>query len=251
MKQFKLFPFRAFFFINVLSLFLRYNQQDVTFLNLFISITLYMFRVEPPPIIRSSDCTYSFWYLSSLAATCRYNLQEFPCIIHRNCRMRKIAKLWIKKSKLTYFDALWMRSEGNAPKNGQPTFGFSFTTMIQHTGRFLSRISLATNNVTTLEHHPYSSELDPTDFYPLPRLKSSLKGRRCCDAIGIIGMRRKCWKGFHKIASMDVSNIFIFAGRIVQLQKVTNLNEIWLKWLYCFVFLRNRVIPGTFWNYHV
>jgi hypothetical protein len=29
-----------------------------------------MFRVEPPPIIRSSNCTYSFWYLSNLAATC-------------------------------------------------------------------------------------------------------------------------------------------------------------------------------------
>jgi hypothetical protein len=29
-----------------------------------------MFRVELPPITRSSDCTYSFWYLSNLAATC-------------------------------------------------------------------------------------------------------------------------------------------------------------------------------------
>jgi hypothetical protein len=29
-----------------------------------------MFRVEPLPIIRSSDCTFSFWYLSNLAATC-------------------------------------------------------------------------------------------------------------------------------------------------------------------------------------
>jgi hypothetical protein len=47
------------------AIFPRYNQQDVTFLNLFISITLYMFRAEPPPIIRSSDCTYSFWYLSN------------------------------------------------------------------------------------------------------------------------------------------------------------------------------------------
>jgi hypothetical protein len=45
------------------SIFLRYNQEDVTFLNLFISITLYMFRVEPPPIIRSSDCTYSLCLL--------------------------------------------------------------------------------------------------------------------------------------------------------------------------------------------
>jgi hypothetical protein len=39
------------------------------FLNLFISITLYMFRLAPSPIIRSSDFTYSFWYLSNRAAT--------------------------------------------------------------------------------------------------------------------------------------------------------------------------------------
>jgi hypothetical protein len=29
-----------------------------------------MFWVEPPPIIRSSNCTYSSWYLSNLLATC-------------------------------------------------------------------------------------------------------------------------------------------------------------------------------------
>jgi hypothetical protein len=52
------------------TLFLIYNQQDVTFLSLFISVTLYMFRVEPPPVMRSSDCTHSFWFLSNLAATC-------------------------------------------------------------------------------------------------------------------------------------------------------------------------------------
>jgi hypothetical protein len=51
-----------------------------------------MYRVEPPPIIRSSDCTYSFWYLSNLAATCcnhgwaetRLNaplrVYSFPCL---------------------------------------------------------------------------------------------------------------------------------------------------------------------------
>jgi len=33
-----------------------------------------------------------------------------------------------------------MPSEGNAPKYGQTTRGFSFTTMFQHTGRFWSRI---------------------------------------------------------------------------------------------------------------
>jgi len=36
---------------------------------------------------------------------------------------------------------LGMQSEGNAPKNGKPAVGFSFTTMLQHTGRFWIRIS--------------------------------------------------------------------------------------------------------------
>jgi hypothetical protein len=52
------------------SVFLRYNRQDVTFLNLFISITLCMFRVETPPITTSLDCTHRLWYLLNLAATC-------------------------------------------------------------------------------------------------------------------------------------------------------------------------------------
>jgi len=33
-----------------------------------------------------------------------------------------------------------MRSEGNQRKNGEQTPGFSFTTILQHTGRFWSRI---------------------------------------------------------------------------------------------------------------
>jgi hypothetical protein len=32
-------------------------------------------------------------------------------------------------------------AEGNDPKKGEPAVGFSFTTMLQHTGRFWSRIS--------------------------------------------------------------------------------------------------------------
>jgi len=36
---------------------------------------------------------------------------------------------------------LGMRSEGKVPKNGEPIFGFSFTTMLQHTSRFSLRIN--------------------------------------------------------------------------------------------------------------
>ena len=45
---------------------------------------------------------------------------------------------------------------------------------------------LAKNNVTTLEHSPYSPQLAPADLYPFPRLKLALKGRRFCDVTGII-----------------------------------------------------------------
>jgi len=34
-----------------------------------------------------------------------------------------------------------MRLEGNDPKNGEPTVGFSLVKMLQHTCRFWSRIS--------------------------------------------------------------------------------------------------------------
>jgi len=37
---------------------------------------------------------------------------------------------------------LGMRSEGDAQKNGEPTVGLSFTKVLQHTGRFWSRIPL-------------------------------------------------------------------------------------------------------------
>jgi len=45
-----------------------------------------------------------------------------------------------KEYTLTYFIALGMRQEGNSQKNEETTFGLSFTTMLQHTGRCWPRI---------------------------------------------------------------------------------------------------------------
>jgi len=45
---------------------------------------------------------------------------------------------------------------------------------------------LAKNNVTILEHSPYSPDLVPADFYPFPPLKSAFKGRSFRDASDII-----------------------------------------------------------------
>jgi hypothetical protein len=41
---------------------------------------------------------------------------------------------------------------------------------------------LAKNNVTTLEHPPYSHNLAAADFYLFHRLISALKGRPFCEA---------------------------------------------------------------------
>jgi hypothetical protein len=66
---------------------------------------------------------------------------------------------------LITFIALAMQSEGKVKKNGDPAVGFSFTTMY-----LLVKDFLAKNNVTTLEHPPYSPDFSPADFYMFPRL---------------------------------------------------------------------------------
>ena len=41
---------------------------------------------------------------------------------------------------------------------------------------------LAKNNLTIMQHRPYSPDRAPDDFYLFRRLKSTLKGRHFCDA---------------------------------------------------------------------
>jgi len=79
-----------------------------------------------------------------------------------------------------------MWSEKNAQKIGEPTVGFSFMMILQHTSRFWSRTFLSTNNVTTLEHPLYSPYLAACDFYLFQQLKSALKGHHFHDATDII-----------------------------------------------------------------
>jgi transposase len=45
---------------------------------------------------------------------------------------------------------------------------------------------LAKNNVTTLNHSPYSPDLTQADYYRFPPLKSALKGRLFGDVTDII-----------------------------------------------------------------
>ena len=69
---------------------------------------------------------------------------------------------------------------------------------------------LAKNNVTSLEHNPYSPNMAPADFYLVPPLKSALEGRHC-DANDIIKDEREELKRL----SQNVSNTLTVAGRSV------------------------------------
>jgi len=74
---------------------------------------------------------------------------------------------------------------------------------------------LAKNNVTTLELAPYSPDMAAPDFYMLSRMKSTLEGWRFCDCSDVIKNATQDLKGFHKIASGNVFNIFTVTNRSV------------------------------------
>jgi transposase len=78
---------------------------------------------------------------------------------------------------------------------------------------------LSKNNVTTLEHPPYSPDLAPGDFYVFPPLKSVLKGRRFYGVTDIIKNATEELKRFHTVASRNVSNTTKVAGRSVCLRQ--------------------------------
>ena len=93
---------------------------------------------------------------------------------------------WIKKYTLTSSSALGIQSEENALKNGEPIVGTSFTTVLQHTGQFWSRIS---QQWTLWQYCSIPNTLLTwlqLIFYLFPWLKSELKGEHFCDATDII-----------------------------------------------------------------
>jgi hypothetical protein len=102
-----------------------------------------------------------------------------------------------------------MRSENKASKIGEPTVGFTFTTMLQHTSK---------EQCHNTGSFPIPPDLAPADFYLFPPLKSALKGRHFCDATGII-------KNATEEDSRNVSNTFIFVVRSLQLHRGTILKE--------------------------
>ena len=103
-----------------------------------------------------------------------------------------------------------MRSEGNAPKIGEPA-----------QRSVLVKDLFAKNILTTLEHPPQSPVLAAADFYLYPRLKSALKGRRFYRFTDITKNETEELKRLPKMTSENVSNTFSVAGRIVYLRKGT------------------------------
>jgi hypothetical protein len=85
---------------------------------------------------------------------------------------------------------------------------------------------LAKNNVTILEHLPYSPDLAPADSFT--RYLDWNRHWRDGDVVMLLAalrMRRKSWKGFHKVASIVISNTFTVIGRSAWLQKKCSVTD--------------------------
>ena len=61
--------------------------------------------------------------------------------------------------------------------------------------------------------HPYSPHLAPTDFYLFLELNQHCRDGSFVKTLTSLRMRRKSWKGFHNMASRNVSNTFTEADR--------------------------------------
>jgi len=121
-----------------------------------------------------------------------YNLQEFI--------------LGVKKCTLTSFVAVGIRSEGNTTKKWRTELWSLLHASAQAYRSVLVKNFLTKNNVTTLEHSPYSPDLSSADVYLFSRLNSSLKGRRFCDAADIIKNEKEELKRLSQNGFQDVSN---------------------------------------------
>jgi hypothetical protein len=107
-----------------------------------------------------------------------------------------------------------------APKNGEPTADFSFTTMFQHTGSVLSKDFLANSNVKTLERPPYSPDPAPGDFDLFLRLKSTLEGRCFGDATDVKNateeLKRFSQNGFQE----SFQHLYVYLHNGTSLKKI-------------------------------
>ena len=110
---------------------------------------------------------------------------------------------------------------------------------------------LAKNTVTSMEHLQYSPDWLQLIFTYFLKWNQTWRYSAFVMLLTSLSMLWKSREGFHKMTSRNVSITFTVTGRSVWLHKGTILKEMWLKWLYCSVFLINKVILGTFWRYHI
>jgi hypothetical protein len=133
-------------------------------------------------------------------------------------------------NKEMYIDILRLLRDAVRTKRPEEkrSAGFSFTTMLQHTGWFWLRISYQR---TTWQHWsiPHNLLTCLHLIFICSLLKLAPKGRCFSMLLTSLRMRRKSWKDFHKTASRNVSNTFTFAGRNVYLHKETIWKEIQIK----------------------
>ena len=103
--------------------------------------------------------------------------KEMHIVVRRRLRIevrRKLPEKWRTNS--------WFLLHDNAPAH-RPVLVKDF---------------LAKNNMTTMQHLPYSPDPAPVHFYLFPRLQSALKGRRFCYAIDNYECGRRAEKAFTK-----------------------------------------------------
>ena len=90
-----------------------------------------------------------------------------------------------------------MRSEGNTPQSGEPTVGFSFTTILQD--------FLAKDNVTTLDRTPTLHMWLQVIFTCSHDWNRHWRHWALVMPLTSLGMRRRSWKGFREVASRNIS----------------------------------------------
>ena len=97
--------------------------------------------------------------------------------------------------------------------------------MLQHIGRCLVKDFLIKNNVISLEHTPtLLTWLQPIFTCSLEWNQHERDGVFVI-LLKSLRIRRKSWKGIHRMASRNVSNTFTVADRSVQLHKGRVLKE--------------------------
>jgi hypothetical protein len=132
---------------------------------------------------------------------------EFAGIIYRNCYYKSINVHWHPSSP-----------EGFGQKEMQWKMENQQLIFLHNAPAHRSVLVndfLVKNSVTTLEHHSYSRVLATAAFTRSLDWNEQWRDEDLMTLLTSLRIRRRSWKGFHKMASRNVSNIFTVAGTSV------------------------------------